>query len=316
MKIGIVLPCWGRFDVVQLILKQLEKLNDVEIIPVLSIEDPQYKKLNELFENSTLKTHICTSENHWLGEKHNVGFRKAAKLDIDWIMNLGSDDLLHPDLIELYKKQNLKNYDIIGIDSVFFYQYPEKLIYFKYYNKEQPVGAGRIIRRSFVAEMLKVNKSIYRKDLCAALDNNSFANMIKHDARVLNIETNSDKPYIIDIKTFENIHSFQKIEILTGQKDFFSFDKIFAHFGLTLNELSFLKQKIPQPKRGNMIVKCLKSEHKGIKLPYKVGQLYELETSVANEFIRKGIMSDILELEVKEPEQNMAHTPKRKYTKK
>jgi hypothetical protein len=35
------------------------------------------------------------------------GFKKAIELDVDWIMNLGSDDLLHPSLLELYEKQNL-----------------------------------------------------------------------------------------------------------------------------------------------------------------------------------------------------------------
>lgn len=86
------------------------------------------------------------SENFPVGRKHNNGLVEALKLDWDYLVNVGSDDLINPELFDLYG-----NHEAQGLLKVHLYntETGEAGVFKNNY----PLGAGRMIRRDVVEDL-------------------------------------------------------------------------------------------------------------------------------------------------------------------
>lgn len=216
-KIAIVIPCWKRADVFALVSKQLELFNEqtkskieLDIVYIFSEDDPEILELYKVYKSATYSRTLVFSDNNLLGEKLNKGIDVAMKLNCDYIMNFGSDDLIHPNIINLYLPYIYTNKMIIGISALYFYE-PGKLpIYFHYYNNPHIIGAARLIHKSVVKRVTEKFGGLYSPEICRGMDTFSAKRMLSCGF----FETavyRGEFPYIVDIKTDTNINSFAKV---------------------------------------------------------------------------------------------------------
>ncbi len=216
MKISIVIPLWRRAEIFQLVSTQLEiftqtnKKYDFRVVFIISPEDNEIVLLKKIIEKATYNFSIVYHSNRYLGEKINAGINAA--LDCDYIMNAGSDDLLHPGLMKLYEK-NIKNVEFFfGINSVYFFDMERKKNYFfQYETEEYSIGAGRMIFSEIVKYMKRKKITLYNNHLQRGLDTNS-SNNIKKLGICEKIIKSDYFPYIVDLKSKENINSIERIK--------------------------------------------------------------------------------------------------------
>jgi len=214
-KISILLPIWQRPDVFDIVLRQLEifirqtkKDFDILVFFVYSKEDAKLTELKALISNFKGEYKELEHSNMFLGQKMNAGIDLIRKFDYDFLMNLGSDDLISPKLLALYKK-HLSKHDIIGIDSCAFYKDHGNILFLKYYNGKRAVGAGRLISKKAIDTIYKEKLKLYTAGKNRGMDSDSANNLKLYGFTEFVIQT--DLPLIVDIKSDTNINDFSSI---------------------------------------------------------------------------------------------------------
>ena len=237
-KIVIVMPCWKRAEIVELVARQLDilfrdtkEIVDLTVVYVFSHEDPEIDQLFSIYLKANHHRDCLFSSNKLLGKKLNDGIKYAEKHKYDYIMNFGSDDLIHSDIFKLYAEALSRNCDIIGINKVYFYNQKSNPVLFSYYNQPNLVGAGRLIHRRVIDNVSMNFNGLYKDDLGSGMDTFSA-----HRMRMCgHLQTTIDPgefPYIVDIKSDVNINSFEKIvnESNTGSLKEFPVDYITSKY--------------------------------------------------------------------------------------
>jgi hypothetical protein len=224
-KIAILIPVWGRSKVLEKCLKQLNifielcyKFNFI-VIFVLSKDDIENERIKKLISDADFRYDVCYETNDFLGLKMNKGINKALEYEFDYLMNLGSDNLLHPYLMDLYAPYIELGYFVFGINSYLMYDILKEESYhyepdMKSRVKDEiythPIGAGRMIHRSAIEEIIEKEGFFYDNDRMRGMDMNSGNKLIKHGytQKIINA---GEFPYIVDIKTGLNINTVDDI---------------------------------------------------------------------------------------------------------
>ena len=217
-KIIILIPCWRRPEVFKIVSEQLhhfvdanKKMYKLVVMFVFSEEDPDIEQLAEIYNTASYKRAYTFCDNYQLGRKHNTGINAACELGFDYLMNMGSDDLLHEDLLKLYKTEIDKKTPIIGINRLYFLdKASNRSLFFSYYNNPHVVGAGRMIHISVINRLHERYGSVYESAAMCGLDGNSAERMHNCGFRQTAIDPGTF-PYLVDIKSDENINDFEKI---------------------------------------------------------------------------------------------------------
>lgn len=216
-NIAIVIPCWMRPEILSLTVKQLnilceENINKVNITVIYSLshEDPQISEVISALKFCMHKYYVVFSDNNLLGQKVNDAITIAISLDFDYIMNLGSDDLIHPDLIDLYLPFLEMEIPFFGLASVWFYKSGEKPFCFQNYNSNYLIGAGRMIHKKVINKVNDKFGSLYNPSINRGMDTHS-ANKIMECGFKQIFVYDGKHPLIVDIKSDINIHSYEAI---------------------------------------------------------------------------------------------------------
>lgn len=184
---------------------------DLTVMYVFSKEDPDLSKLEYIYDFSNHKRDKIYSSNSRLGKKLNDGINAAIlKYDYDYIMNGGSDDLFHPKMIDLYLPYILNKTKIFGLNKLYFYQKGKDPLFFQYYNTPHLVGAGRMIHRSVINAVKYKYTDLYDNDIRRGMDGMSARRMINCGFKQTIIDPDTF-PMLVDIKSDENINSFERI---------------------------------------------------------------------------------------------------------
>jgi len=194
--------------------------------------------------------------NYPLGAKFNAGLYAALKLRWDYWMQLGCDDILLPEYWDAVYDYLLNGKDIIGMNELFFYDIENNQA--KHLEGTHMIfGAGRFIRRELIEQgsermvveclhtstggdrrgMLKsipswkfkdiqykvIEKTLelWTPDKNSALDASSFMHIMDgYKNSGLISQVTIDYPYIVDIKTSDNINTFDKVpgRMLTAEE--------------------------------------------------------------------------------------------------
>jgi hypothetical protein len=187
-------------------------------------------------------------KNNPLGEKKNYGLNEAMKLEWDYLIELGSDDILKDEILDLYTPyfgkehffgakdfclvnsvdgdcRRLKSDTVYGMGRCFSREILQKVYGVEVLALETIMQPGRsVIKDSegFLkpdeAEQLqkqgkvkitsKPKFKLWRDDLNRSMDNNSTWTM--HMQRVAHKTVKSERPLGVDIKSDENIWPFNK----------------------------------------------------------------------------------------------------------
>lgn len=202
-KILILLPIWKREAITKICFDNLKELQKEFNIEVLCIVSEQWSKVLA-FEYGFKQIY---ASNECLGTKMNIGVEEALRYDFDYLMNLGSDDIITKDLFESYEEYFNNDRAIFGGTKVTFIDSQTKEA--KETDYQVLIGAGRCIRKDVVKECNPLYGAIQK-----GLDLNSLTKMKRY------AHTEIDIPYgcIYDIKSDTNIWSFD--DLGGDKKDF------------------------------------------------------------------------------------------------
>lgn len=162
-------------------------------------------------------------KNQPLGEKKNFGLSVAMKKEFDFMIEIGSDDLLKTEFLELYPFDNhvfgLRDFIILNSETGECRRHSDR---------EAMYGLGRAISK----EALTKCKQLWKDKSMQGLDNSSMFTLAKMGFGER--RHSSAEPLAIDIKSEENIWPFN---YLNGIE--YDFDK--AMKGLSEQEVTAIK---------------------------------------------------------------------------
>jgi len=218
MKILLLIAAWQRHETARITYQQLMQVETewnnlgITLIPLVICSNSEDAALANSFGFITYY-----HKNSPLGEKMNAGLKRALEFKCDYIMQLGSDDLLDANLINFYLDPLLRKSPFFGLSSLYFYdQQGDRL---KELQLTNVIGAGRCIRRD-ICEFMSENFGLWYYRTEKGLDNDSEARIYDfmgfEQHRVQYIKTPT--PMILDIKDGENLHSFDDWGSANGEQ--------------------------------------------------------------------------------------------------
>jgi hypothetical protein len=194
-KILILLPIWGREKITKICfdnLKELQKEFNIEVLCVVS----EYWAKIEAFKYGFK---YVEAPNECLGTKMNIGVEKAKEFHFDYLMNLGSDDIITKELFKCYEEMFNNEVPFFGSTRLTFVDSKEKET--ATFDYEGMMGAGRCIRKDI---LLKYTRNGMYDNIQAGLDMNSAS---KFKCQMVEVE--NDFNTIYDIKSDTNIWAFK-----------------------------------------------------------------------------------------------------------
>jgi glycosyltransferase involved in cell wall biosynthesis len=141
---------WKRHDVFEIFkqnIRILQRKYNINLL-VVGSEGEVSKKLCKGF-------YYVEAENQPLSNKWNAGIQYAKRLEWDYLMIMGSDDIIND--LQFYYDSIEEGYNFIGaLDCWTYNRYNDKVYYFggyDNYRKGESVGAGRVIARWIIEQM-------------------------------------------------------------------------------------------------------------------------------------------------------------------
>ena len=120
MRIGIVTAVWKRPEVFEMFAKGVLHLNNNTeheyFVIVAGSEGYKTKNMVEKYGFNYIEI-----PNNPLATKHNATTIEAKEYDPDYILFLGSDDVIGVELMNLYTKFMKRSIDFIGLKDLYFY---------------------------------------------------------------------------------------------------------------------------------------------------------------------------------------------------
>lgn len=145
MQILIYLALWKRPEITEICFLGLNRLRKNSRFPIkifTVISEESFIPLCEKYD-----VHYTFYKNEPLGEKKNHGLNEAMKLRWDYLIEIGSDDIIKDELIELYADYFGK-YEMFGTkDSVIIDSASGKV---RRLQSDTPYGLGRCISRDTI----------------------------------------------------------------------------------------------------------------------------------------------------------------------
>jgi hypothetical protein len=216
-KIVMIIPCWQRADILSICMDQMDYFHnatqtkiDLTVLYVFSLNDPELKEILTLYKSAIHPRDFIYSANEQLGRKINDAIDYASILGYDYIMNSGSDDLYHPELIDLYLPFIYMEIPFFGIKSCWFYEFDRPSLFFSYYNSEWIVGAGRMIHKTVIEKVKNEFGELYLPNINRGMDTMSARRIMLFGYNQI-IVNSKDLPLVVDVKSPVNINSFDSL---------------------------------------------------------------------------------------------------------
>lgn len=211
MRILLFLAVWQRPEITEICFMGLRRLMnriDFEVSSFAVISEDSMIPLCEKYG-----IEYCFYKNEPLGEKKNYGISKAMEKDFDYLIELGSDDLIKDGILDLYKPY-LGYRDLLGLTSLCIIDSHTGRC--KVTEPKSSFGLGRAISKEGIKRASIRNNgsfNLWESTINSGLDNNSEFRMAI--SGVFGKRIHSDEPLAIDIKSSVNIHSFESIQGIT-----------------------------------------------------------------------------------------------------
>jgi hypothetical protein len=189
---------WKRPEITELCflgIKRLQTHPDFSIQALAVISESEMIPLCEKYNIAW-----TMYKNEPLGEKKNTGLQKAKEFEFDYLMEIGSDDLIVNELLDDYKKYIGK--DFFGISDVAYIN--SETGECRRFISKSTYGAGRMISRKALE---KANWVLWTDKLNRGLDNNSVFALQRKGFDYYRVSP-MEFPGVIDVKSNENLWKF------------------------------------------------------------------------------------------------------------
>lgn len=210
MKVAIVTTMWQRPEIFRIFATQCqhlkEKYGNLELI-VTGSESHKSKALAVEYG-----FHYIEQANKPLGKKQNKSVLKAKQLDVDYVICVGSDDLITDKLYEYYLERFKEGFDYIAPLDCYFIDYnTNKGLYWGGYRdsrKGVACGAGRCLSKY---ALNKLGWQPWYDELYSNMLDTGFDEKLKripHTRHMFFLK--GTKNFLIDIKSDVNMTPFAK----------------------------------------------------------------------------------------------------------
>ena len=213
MVVSFVTGMWKRPEVFELFAKGIKHIQEnnkritVNCI-VAGSEGVHSRSLCEKYRFNYIETN-----NYPLSDKMNKPLQVAKELNSDYVICLGSDDVMELRLFNEYLYWMNKGYDFIGLLDFYFLNLPkDKAVYWKGYRgprKGDTVGAVRCLSKWLLDQM---NWELWQNGLMKGLDASMKRKLADLNYREKKIRLKDLGLYAMDIKTEENITEFKQYD--------------------------------------------------------------------------------------------------------
>lgn len=145
MKLLVFLAVWKRPEITEICFMGIDRLRKNSRFPIEAFAVISEETMIPLCRKYHIKYTLYKNEP--LGEKKNFGLTEAMKLEWDYLIEIGSDDILKDELIELYADY-FEKYEMFGTkDSVIIDSFTGKC---RRLQSDTSYGLGRCISRKTI----------------------------------------------------------------------------------------------------------------------------------------------------------------------
>lgn len=223
-KVIVFTPIWGRHEIVKIwaagvrrIQKYWPEALNIDVLCMVSTNEDK-----ELIQD--LGFDYVWTENKPLGKKHNDGLKALKGKDFDYILQLGSDDLISNDYLHYALFGMQSGFDLFGVNRLYFVDYNTKQgCKFDLSTQASTlVGAGRFISHKSI-KRLKYN--IWPDSINRGLDMTSQLNLSTIGVTPNILQTTNY--CVCDVKSEVNIWSFERFDKFHESVDYEEIKKEF-----------------------------------------------------------------------------------------
>jgi hypothetical protein len=200
MKLLVFLAVWKRPEITEVCFMGIKRLQNYSptfhVEPFAVISEESMIPLCERYG-----VEWCMHENLPLGAKKNFGLSQLRDKDFDFMMEIGSDDLILGELLNQYEKFFVK-YDFFGITDAAYIN--AETLECARLQSDAVYGAGRVISKKALEKMdysLWGNRN-------RGMDKSSLTSLYNSGFKYWQIPS-IDYPLVIDIKSPVNIWPFR-----------------------------------------------------------------------------------------------------------
>lgn len=197
----IYLAVWRRPQITELCfmgIERMKKHSAYNIKALAVISEPEMIQLCNKYD-----IEWTMQDNYPLGKKKNAGLKKAKEIDFDYLMEIGSDDLITNELLTQYLDYYGK-YEFFGITDAAYIE-SESGVCKRLISEKSTYGAGRIISRRLLDQM---DWTLWSDSIQRGLDNNSLLNIESKTKVKYHKVKHHEVPGVIDVKSSENLWKF------------------------------------------------------------------------------------------------------------
>ena len=206
MKILVFTPLWKRPEIVREYVKSYNRLRnyaDMDLLAVISPEDPCFDELMDILPPDT---HFTEYKNTPFGEKKNAGAEIAELLKWDYLMELNSDSIVNPALLDLYRPYMDKKTPFFGLNNLYVVDHKTKdTVFLGEYNCGRSFGSGQMLHRD------AFRCKLWDDNINEGLDTNKINNLMKVGVQETVVDCGT-VPMIIDLKVDTTIWHFRFLE--------------------------------------------------------------------------------------------------------
>lgn len=232
IKLLFFLAVWKRPEITEICFMGLNRLKNTGLFPMEFFAVLSEESMIPLCEKYGVDW--CMHENYPLGAKKNYGLSQAMKKDFDYMVEIGSDDLLKNEFLNLYPWDR----DLMALGD-FLMLNTEDGECRRLSKREGHYGVGRAISKSALEKVAPIWPDKYSN----GLDNRSTFHIARKG--ILEKRYFAEEPVAIDLKSAVNIWPFQSRGIE------YPLDKALS--GLSEEEITAVKCLVAKNKSESLI---------------------------------------------------------------
>lgn len=212
-RIAIITAIYGRYDLSDKVLSYYNELRK-QLYPEIELVNIVAGSEGEISRGIAERNNWIYTEqpNYPLNLKHNSALQIAKDYNPDYVLAIGSDDIVSRGMFEkIYSQTN--SLSIGFLDCYFYSTEKNELAYWPGYKnerKDETCGAGRFFSKSAL-DKLNWNLWDINEPISCSLDRQSQSIIKKNNIPVLPFRMKDIREFIIDIKTNHNICSYESI---------------------------------------------------------------------------------------------------------
>jgi hypothetical protein len=203
-KLLFFLAVWKRPEITEICFMGLNRLKNTGKFPMEFLAVISEEEMIPLCEKYGVQW--VMHENLPLGRKKNFGLREALKKEFDYLVELGSDDLIKDELLELYRPSFERRVSMIGMTSFAFIDSATGRAKLYKVGTMGTFGLARCFRR----DVLESIGDLWPDGVNKGLDNASHLKLLRHGVFGKRLLTHT--PVAVDIKSEVNIWSYDALQ--------------------------------------------------------------------------------------------------------